>query len=107
MPQSAKNLVWQGVQIDHLTAATKPLSVERPQHGTAASGQYAVMGLRQVINHGFFKIAKTLFAFAFKVFADRTAQTLLDDLVGVDKGKLKPSGELTPDGGFTGTGEAD
>ena len=65
------------------------------------------MGLRQVINHVFFDIPKPLFAFALKVFPDRTTETLLDNLIGINKGKLKPSGELTPKGGFTGAGEAD
>ena len=65
------------------------------------------MALCQVINNVFFNIPKPLFTFALKVFPDRTTETLLDNLIGIKKGKLKPSGELTPDGGFAGAGEAD
>ena len=65
------------------------------------------MGLRQVIDNVFFNIPKTLFAFALKVFANRATEALLDDLIGINKGKLEPPGKLTPDGGFAGTGEAD
>lgn len=65
------------------------------------------MALRQVIDNGFFNISKALFTFALEVIPNRAAQPLHDDLVGVDKEKLKPSGKLTPDGGFAGTGEAD
>ena len=65
------------------------------------------MGLRQVINNAFFNIPKTLFTFALKVFANRATEALLNDLIRINKGKLKPPGELTPDGGFAGAGEAD
>ena len=105
--QSAKNFVWRAVQIDHLPATAQPLPVYRPQHGTTAGGQHTLMGLRQVINDAFFNIPKPLFAFTLKVFPDRTAQPLLDDLIGINEGKLKPTGELTPDGGFAGAGKAD
>ena len=65
------------------------------------------MGLRQVINDAFFNIPKPLFTFALKVFPDRATEALLDDLIGINKGKLKPPGELTPNGGFAGAWEAD
>ena len=65
------------------------------------------MGLRQIINDVFFNIPKPLFTFALKVFPDRATEALLDDLIGINKGKLKPPGELTPNGGFSGAGEAD
>ncbi|MDB5940247.1 MAG: hypothetical protein JWP77_2611, partial [Polaromonas sp.] len=42
-----------------------------------------------------------------EIVADGTAEPLLDDMVGVEKRKLQPPGELSPDGGFTGAGEAD
>jgi hypothetical protein len=65
------------------------------------------MAFRQVINDGLFNIPKALLTFSLKIFPYRAAESLLNDFIGVDEGKLKPSGKLTPDGGFTGTGEAD
>ena len=62
------------------------------------------MGLRQLINNDFFNISKTLLAFALKVFPDRATKALLDNLIGINKGKLEPPGELTPDSGFAGAG---
>ena len=88
------------MQINNLSPAAQPLAVEWPQHGTTPCGQHTLMDLRQVINDAFFNIPKTLFTFALKVFPDRATEALLDDLVGINKGKLKPSGELPPDGGF-------
>ena len=95
------------MQINNLPPAAQPLPIERSQHGTTAGGQHTLMGLRQVINDAFFNIPKPLFAFTLEVFPDRTAQPLLDDLIGINEGKLKPAGELTPDRGFSGAWEAD
>ena len=92
------------MQINDLPPAAQPLPVQQPQHGTTARGQHTLMGLRQIINDAFFNIPKPLFTFALKVFADRATETLLDDLIRINKGKLQPPGELTPDGGFAGAG---
>ena len=96
--QAAKNLVRRRVQIDNLSPVAQPLAVEGPQHGTTAGGQHTLMGLRQVINDAFFNIPKPLFTFSLKVFTNRATETLLNDLIRINKGKLKPPGELTPDG---------
>ena len=95
------------MQINNLPPAAQPLAVKWPQHGTTAGRQHTLMGLRQFINDAFFNIPKTLFTFTLKVFTNRATETLLDNLIGINKGKLKPSGELTPDGGFAGAWEAD
>ena len=95
------------MQIDNLSPVAQPLAVKWPQYRTTAGGQHTLMGLRQVINDAFFNIPKPLFTFALKVFANRATEALLDDLIRINKGKLKPPGELTPDGGFTGAGKAD
>ena len=92
------------MQINDLPPAAQPLPVEQPQHRTTAGGQHTLMGLRQIINDAFFNIPKTLFTFTLKVFPYRATQPLLDDLIGINKGKLKSSGELTSDGGFAGAG---
>ena len=92
------------MQINNLPPAAQPLAVKWPQHGTTAGGQHTLMGLRQVINDAFFNITKTLLAFTLKVFPYRATEALLNDLIGINKGKLKPPGELTPDGGFAGAG---
>ena len=86
------------MQIDNLPPTAQPLAVEGPQHGTTAGGQHTLMGLRQVIDNAFFNIPKTLFTFSLKVFTNRATETLLNDLIRINKGKLKPPGELTPDG---------
>ena len=106
MAQTAKNLVRRRVQINHLPPAAQPLAVKRPQNRPTAGGQHTLMGLRQFINDVFFNIPKTLFTLTLKVFPDRATEALLNDLIRINKGKLKPPGELTPDGGFTGAGEA-
>ena len=92
------------MQINNLPPSAQPVPVKWPQHGTAARGQHTLMGLRQVINDVFFNIPKPLFTFALKVFPDRATQALLDNLIRINKGKLEPPGELTPDGGFAGAG---
>ena len=105
--QAAKNFVRCRVQINNLPPAAKPLPIERSQHGTTSGGKHTLMGLRQVINHVFFQIPKPLFTFALKVFPNRATQPLLNNLIGINEGKLNPAGELTPDGGFSGAWEAD
>ncbi len=85
---------------------TQMLAIERTQDRTAAGRQNATRLQGQLVNDGFLDIAKTRLAFALEVVTDGATQALLDDVVGVDKGKLQPPGELSPDGGFTGTWEA-
>ena len=45
-------------------------------------------------------------AFALEILTDRAADLLLDHMIGIKERKLQPPGELPPDGGFTGAGEA-
>lgn len=50
---------------------------------------------------------EALFHLCSKKHPDRAAQLLLDHLVGIKERELQPPGQLAPDGGFTGSGEAD
>ena len=76
------------------------LPIFRPQHGATARGQHGGRTLREFVDDRGFQIAKAVLPLALEVLTDGTAQTLLDDVVGVKKGKLQPPGELPPDGGF-------
>ena len=76
------------------------------QHGPATCREHPARNQRQLINDQFLDITKTGFPFALKEVTDRATDALLDDVVGVEERKLQPSGELTPDGGFAGAGEA-
>jgi len=83
------------------------LSIGRTQYRTAAGRKHPALQTGQFVNDGFLDIAKAGLSFPLEVVTDGTAKPLLDDVVGVEKGKLQPPGELSPDGGFTGAGEAD
>ena len=65
------------------------------------------MGLCQIVKYRFFDIAKAFLALALEVFADRAADALFDDRIGVHERQGEAAGELTPDGGFSGAREAD
>ena len=54
-----------------------------------------------------FNIAKSIFALLLEERADRTADALLDDRVGVDERNAESPREVTPDGGLATAGEAD
>ena len=61
----------------------------------------------EIVKYRLFDIAKAFLALAFKIFADRAADALFDDRIGVHERQGEAAGELTPDGGFSGAGEAD
>ena len=83
------------------------LAVGRTKHRTAAGREHAACERSQLVDHRFLDIAEAALPFAVEIVADRAAQAFLDDVVGVEKGQLQAPGELPPDGGFTGAGEAD
>lgn len=90
-----------------MTPVMQMQSVRRAQYRPTASREDTARLQGQFIYCRFLDIAETGLAFPLEVVTDGTAKPLLDDVVGVEKGKLQPPGELSPDGGFTGAGEAD
>jgi hypothetical protein len=89
-----------------MPAFVQGLAVGRTQHRPATGRKHAAGQRGQLIDHRFLDIAKARLPFPLKVVTDGATQPLLDDMVGVEKGQLQASGELTPDCGFTGAGEA-
>jgi hypothetical protein len=77
------------------------------QYGAATGRENALVMAGQVIKHGRLNVTKPVFAFALEIFADRTAQLLLDHLVGIGERHAKPSGKLATYGGFTGARKPD
>ena len=63
--------------------------------------------LGQLIKYCFFHVPKTRFAIALECFTNGVTQPFFDDVIRIEEGELQPSGELAPDGGFTGTRETD
>ena len=47
-------------------------------------------------------VAESVFALALEKIADRAAEALLDDVVGVDERNLQPLGQVPPDSGLAG-----
>ena len=90
-----------------MTPVMQMQSVRRPKYRTAPRRENTARLQGQFIYYRFLDIAETRLAFPLEVVTDGTAEPLLNDVVGVAKRQLQPSGELPPDGGFTGAGEAD
>ena len=83
------------------------LPVGGPQYNPTARRQNTLWFERELTNHRLFDITETVFPLTLKILADRAAQLLLYHMVRIKKRELEPPGELPPDGGFSGTGEAD
>ncbi len=77
------------------------LPVGRPEHHATARGQNTVGFLGDLIDHSLLHIPKPCLPFPLEIRTDGGAQLLLNDVVRVEKGKLQPPGQLSPDGGFT------
>ena len=107
MPQTPKQLIRRRVKVDNLPPVMQLLAVGRPQYDPAAGGQNAFWIERELPNHRLFHITEPTFALAFEILADRAAQLLLYHMVRIKEWELKAPGKLTPDGGFSGTREAD
>ena len=82
------------------------LAIGGAQYNPATGGQHTFWIKREFSDDRFLDITEPVFALAFEVLADRAAQLLLYHMVRIEKGKLKSSGKLPPNGGFPGTGEA-
>ena len=76
------------------------LPVGGPQHHTTTRGEHTFGFLGEFINHRLLHIPKPRLPFPLEIVTDGAAQLLFNDVVRVEKGKLEPSGELSPDGGF-------
>jgi hypothetical protein len=63
--------------------------------------------LRQFIDYLLFQVTEGFFTLTLKEIADTATETLLDCVIRISERKLKPPGELPPDGGFARAGEAD
>lgn len=83
------------------------LPIGRPKHHATARGQHTFGLLGQLVNNRLLDIPKLRLPFPLKILTDGAAELLLNDVVRVEEGKLQPSGELSPDGGFARAGEAD
>lgn len=82
------------------------LTIALAQHGPAARRQYA--GLQGQITQGLlFDVTEALFPFTLEELADRTADALLDHLIGIRERQLQTSGQLAPDSGLARSGQAD
>ena len=90
-----------------MAAVMQALAIGRAQHRTPAGREHSACLLRQFVDDRLLNIAKAGLPFPLEIVADGAAKPLLNDVVGVEERKLQPPGELSPDGGFTGTGEAD
>lgn len=90
-----------------MTAFAQMLAVHRAQHRTAPRGQHPAGKQGEFMDHRFLDIPKAGFAFPLEVVTDGAAEALFDDMIRVEKRKLQPPGELPPDGGLAGAGEAD
>jgi hypothetical protein len=68
MSKSSEDFFWGRSQIDHLAARVKMLTVDEAKHTSAACRKYALVRLRDIIDHGLLNIAKASFAFTLEVF---------------------------------------
>ena len=100
MPQAPEKFIGRRLQVDHLATALQILAICLSQNRTAAGGQHAGMVERQFIDDRFFDIPETVFTFALKILPYGTPETRLNGVVGINKRKLEPPGELPPNGGF-------
>ena len=81
-------------------------SVCRSQYRATACGKHPARLAGQFVNDRFLDIAKAGLPFPLEIITNGAAKLLFNDMVGVEKRELQPPGELTPDSGFTGAGEA-
>ena len=73
------------MQINRLGSLPQMVAVGRPQNNAASGGQHTSTTLCQLINHLFFEIAKSRFTFALEKLTDGATNTLLYDLIRVEK----------------------
>ena len=78
-----------------------------PQDRATAGGKYALVASRQFIDDSLFDVAKALLAFPLEVLPYRTAQSLLDHVVGIRERHTQAAGQLPSDGGLARTGQSD
>ncbi len=82
-------------------------AVFRPQHRSATGGHDRRRALSELVNDRRLKVSKRLLAFAFEKLSNRTAEPLLNHVIGVDEGKRKTTSELAPHSRLTGPRQAD
>jgi hypothetical protein len=71
---------------------------------TARGNHRWLVALRDFIDHLRLDIAKRLLALMLEVNADRAANTLLDQVIGVNEQQVQLPSHLPANGGFTGAG---
>jgi hypothetical protein len=101
--QTAKHLFWARAQIKHLAMLAQAFAVDGAQHRAATGGQHTLVVVAQIGKDFRFEVAKAVFPFALEKFADRTTQTVLNRVIRINKGEVKPPGELPPNGCFART----
>ena len=106
--QAPEQIFGRGAQVDHVEMARAAgcrlasRSTAPPPVASTPMGASAQLG-----DHRLLEVAKAGFAFALEVFADRAADALLDQRVGVDEGHCSRCDKRRPDCRFPGAGKAD
>lgn len=86
------------MQVNRLSSLTKTNSIDLPQNGPAACGQYASAVQGQLVNQLSLQITKGSLTLTFKKFAYGTTDAHFYDMVGVNKPDAQAPGKLSPDG---------
>lgn len=107
MAQAPKQFVGRGIQVNHLPPFPQVQAVGGPQHYAATGRQHAFLIQRELVDDRLLDIAESIFPLPLEVRADGATDPLLNHMVGIKERQLQPPGELPPDGGFTGAGQAD
>jgi hypothetical protein len=106
MAKAPMNLVRASTKVDHLTTFPQPLTCGGPQHRPPTGGDNSARVICQFVQYSLFDVPKRRLAIALKGDPNGATQTLFDHVVGIKKRELQSPGDLPPDGGFSGTGEA-
>ena len=104
---TAEYLFRHGPQIDDVACIPQAPAVLRPEHGATAGGENTGKTFRQIMNDRLFDVAESVLALTLEKIANRAAQALLDHVIGIGEWKVQPPGQLAPDSGLAGAGQAD
>jgi hypothetical protein len=108
VPHAARQLFGRGPQVHHRAAMVQVLAVVGPQHRATTRGNHcSIVSCSDFVDHLRLDLPKRRFALVLEVHADRAADTLLDQVISVDKRPVQLPRQLPADGGFAGAGEAD
>ena len=73
------------MQINRLGSLPQKITIGWAQNNAATGGQHTSTTLGQLVNHLFFKIAKSRLTFALEKLADGATNALLYDLIRIEK----------------------